>query len=338
MEIKENYPLKQLNTFGIDAMARYYVAIESNDELKKLIGNGWLKRHPYYILGGGSNILFTGDFSGILLKLQTKQIVVEEASDEEVLVRAEAGVDWNDLVSFCIDNEFGGLENLILIPGNVGAAPIQNIGAYGIEQEQVFYELKAVDLSDGKESIFSKQQCEFGYRDSIFKNELKGKYLITEVTYKLSRKYKPHLEYAPLKEAFKNQDPNDINLRKISEVVAGIRRSKLPDPRVTGNAGSFFKNPVINEKDFLKIKEEYPTIPGYKQEDRNIKVPAGWLIEQCGWKGKRVGETGVHEKQALVLVNYGKSSGKNILDLSEQIAADVHKSFGICLKREVNVV
>lgn len=338
MDILQNYSLKALNTFGLDARARYFANLKDQRELFDLFQSGIIEKQNYFVLGGGSNVLFTSDFDGLILKINNQKIRRLDETDEYTFIEADAGVNWHNFVEYTLNGMLGGLENLSLIPGNVGAAPIQNIGAYGVEQEALFSHLKAFDLGTGRIKEFKKEECSFGYRDSIFKSKLKGRYLILSVVYRFSRRHQPNIEYAPLKAAFSDEEKKTLNIKRISEIVCDIRRSKLPDPETTGNAGSFFKNPVIDRETFLSLRGKYKQMPAYQLDEEKVKVPAGWLIEQCGWKGKRIGNAGVHDRQALVLVNYGSASGKEIYALSESIKNDVNEKFGISLEREVNVI
>ncbi|MDT8394143.1 MAG: UDP-N-acetylmuramate dehydrogenase [Bacteroidales bacterium] len=338
MIIKENISLKPFNTFGIDAKAKHFAVISELQDLYELYEKGFLNDR-FLLLGGGSNILFTGDYEGIVILNSLGGIEVNEAAENEVIVKAGAGVEWNELVWYCIDREYGGIENLSLIPGSLGAAPIQNIGAYGVELKDCFVSLEAFDIQTGEIKEFNRQECRFGYRDSIFKHTLKGKVVILSVSLKLQKDKPPDTTYGAIREQLKLmriKDPPDI--RSVGLAVTAIRRAKLPDPEVTGNAGSFFKNPVITYSEFVKIKHKFPDIPHYISGHGRVKVPAAWMIEQCGWKGKRLGYAGVHAKQALVLVNHGKASGNDILALATAIRCSVSARFAVDLEMEVNVV
>lgn len=289
------------------------------------------------MLGGGSNILFVNDFEGLVIHLNIKGREIIEENDKEVLIRVGAGENWHETVMYAVDNGWGGIENLSLIPGSVGAAPIQNIGAYGVELEDVFESLEAIDLETGISKTFDKKSCKFGYRDSVFKNELKGKYIITEVTLRLQKDPDVNRTYGALSEHLKEKGISDPDIKDISETVISIRQSKLPDPAKIGNTGSFFKNPVISEEAFRELQKEYPEIPNYPAGDE-IKIPAAWLIDQCGWKGKQIGDAGVHKAHALVIVNYGNANGGEIIELAEKIRHSVFKKFGVKLIPEVNIV
>jgi UDP-N-acetylmuramate dehydrogenase len=335
--VLENIQLKPYNTFGIEAVAKQFVEIRNREEGMQLVDSGLLTDKIHLVLGGGSNLLFTGDFDGIVINVLNKGIKTIEEHDEFVFVESAAGEVWHDLVLWTINKGFSGLENLSLIPGNVGASPVQNIGAYGVELKDIFHSLNAIDLLSGEERIFLKDECFFGYRDSIFKRELKGRMLILSVTLKLSRKPSLKLDYGAIRQELETMKIKKPSLADISEAVCRIRRSKLPDPAITGNAGSFFKNPVIPFSKAKELKIFYPDMPVYPQLDGSVKLAAGWLIEQCGWKGYRDGDAGVHQKQALVLVNYGKATGLDILNLAGRIQNSVLEKFGVRIEMEVNV-
>jgi UDP-N-acetylmuramate dehydrogenase len=338
MEVKQNYPLKNYNTFGIDVKAQYFAEIDSVENLKELLNDPFYQGLPKLILGGGSNILFTRDFNGLVIKNNIKGISIISEDDEFVFLKGGSGEIWHDLVLYSIEKGYGGIENLSLIPGTLGAAPMQNIGAYGVEIKEVFDSLEAVNLSTGEAKVFTNEECRFAYRNSIFKSELKGLYIISSVTLKLSKKPKFNTSYGAIQTTLASMNITELSLKAISDVVCSIRRSKLPDPTEIGNAGSFFKNPEIDEAYFLSLKEKYPDIISYKTVPGKVKVPAGWLIEQCGWKGKVFGNTGIHKKQALVLVNYGSASGAEIHELALQVQKSVLEKFGIELEVEVNII
>ncbi|HUH33259.1 MAG TPA: UDP-N-acetylmuramate dehydrogenase [Daejeonella sp.] len=335
--ILENISLKSLNTFGVQAYARWYTDIDSVEALKDLGSNTKLSQSPLLILGGGSNMLFTKDYEGLVLRMNIKGIRSEVKGDN-VFVTAGGGEVWNDLVNYCVDNGFAGIENLSLIPGSVGASPIQNIGAYGVELMDVFHSCRAYEIKTGYIREFTNADCQFSYRDSIFKNELKGKYIITEVTYKLSQIFTPRLSYGAVAHELQSRGILNPSIRNVSEVVSSIRVSKLPDPSTIGNAGSFFKNPIIDLADFRHIQSVFPDIVNYPADNERVKLAAGWLIEQCGWKGKVIGNTGTWKNQALVLVNHGNASGDEIFDLSSLIIKSVQTKFGVRLEREVNII
>lgn len=338
MIIQENISLKPYNTFGIEANARYFAEITTIQELQTLLISPVYGPMEKLVLGGGSNLLFTRDFDGLVLKINLPGISTIREDADHVWVKTGAGVNWHDLVQYCIAHNYAGIENLSLIWGTVGAAPMQNIGAYGVEIKDVFEELAAVNISDGSFRVFRYADCHFGYRESVFKHELKGQYIIVSVTLRLNKQPVFHTSYGAIGDTLREMGVQDLSIRAISEAVCRIRTSKLPDPHQIGNAGSFFKNPEINQEDFARLKAAYPTIPSYPAPEGKVKVPAGWLIEQCGWKGKRAGNTGVHAQQALVLVNYGTAKGAEIKQLAEQVQASVLEKFGIPLQAEVNVV
>ena len=334
--MKKNYSLKSLNSFGIDVNANNFCSVESLSELFK-----FLKTKPsnFFILGGGSNILFTKNVEGTVLHINLKGIEVLKESKFFSEVKVSAGENWHDFVLWSIDKNLGGLENLSLIPGNVGTAPIQNIGAYGVELKDNFVSCEAINLSTLEIETFTNLECKFGYRNSIFKSEKRGKYIIISVTFKLTNKnHNIKTSYGDIKKQLKKNSIKYPKIKDISDAVILIRKSKLPDPEAIGNAGSFFKNPIINSKTFSTIKKHFPNIPNYKISNDEIKIPAGWLIEKAGFKGKKFNTYGVHDKQALVLVNYGNASGKEILELSKLIQKTIITIFGIKLEREVNII
>ncbi len=336
MQIQENISLKPYNTFGIDAMARYFSAFNNGDELAELLATD--STLPTLILGGGSNILLTQHFDGLVLKNEVKGIIEVHEDNEYVYVKAGAGENWHQFVLYCIERNWCGIENLSLIPGNVGASPMQNIGAYGVELKDVFYSLEAYDVHEKRVVNFSANDCEFGYRESVFKRKYKDQYVILNVTFQLRKHPVFNTSYGAINEELEKMGVKELSIKAISDAVINIRSSKLPDPKVIGNAGSFFKNPEISNEQFAEIKAEFPDIVGYKLLNGNVKLAAGWLIEHCGWKGYRNGDAGCHAKQALVLVNYGDASGKDIFNLSEAISESVQKKFEVILEREVNII
>ncbi len=336
LNIIKNHPLDRLNTFGVKARSAHFVEIDTEEELIGLFGQEELPR-PRLILGGGSNILFVRDFEGLVIKISIPGIR-HDIHGTDVLVSAGAGVVWNDLVWYCVEQGFAGIENLALIPGTAGAAPVQNIGAYGVELMDVFHHCRAFDTLKKEMTVLYSADCDFTYRDSIFKNEAKGRYIITSLTLKLSTTFTPNTSYGAIREELAHRGIKDPGIRDIAEVVSAIRVGKLPDPSTIGNAGSFFKNPVIPESEFLPLKEKFPDVIYYPAGEGQVKLAAGWLIEQCGWKGKRRGDCGTWKHQSLVLVNHGSATGSEIYDLSEQIITAVQQKFGIILDREVNVV
>ena len=339
MNIQKNYSLKNNNTFGVHVSAKYFCEVHSTEELIEALNYSKTQNTPQLILGGGSNILLTKDFEGMVIQLNLKGISEEFISENEVLVTSKAGENWHEFVLFCLDKNYGGMENLSLIPGNVGTSPMQNIGAYGTEIKDMFVNCKVLNLETLEVEVFDKEKCSFGYRESIFKREGRGKYIILEVTFKLSRKN--HLiktEYGAIKNELENLGIQNPTIQDISIAVINIRQSKLPDPKVIGNAGSFFKNPTIPLAQFENLKEKFEQIPGYPNGNF-VKVPAGWLIEQCGWKGKQIGNVASHELQSLVIVNKtGNATGKEIFDFSTMIIESVKEKFGIELEREVNII
>lgn len=338
ISIKEKFDLSNHNTMGLKASARFFAEIHSISDLREALQYGTKKNLEILILGGGSNILFISDFDGIVILNGIKGIQIISESENEVTLKIGAGENWHQLVLGCVEKGYGGIENLSLIPGTVGAAPIQNIGAYGVELVDVFECLEAYDIEHKELKTFTREECTFGYRDSIFKKQLKGKVVITSVTLRLSKKPELNFRYSSLKERLKEKEITEPTIKDISDTVIEVRQSKLPDPDEIGNTGSFFKNPVISVYQFDELKSAYSELPGYPVSERQVKVPAGWLIEQAGWKGKREGDAGVHGKQALVLVNHGEATGKEIWNLAEKIIESVHQQFDIRLTPEVNIL
>ncbi|MBS1949165.1 MAG: UDP-N-acetylmuramate dehydrogenase [Bacteroidetes bacterium] len=336
MQILQDISLKPFNTFGIDVAAKLFCKYKDADELAEAIANS--PNTERCILGGGSNILFTKNFDGIVLKNEVKGVELIKEDHQYVYVKAGAGENWHQFVLYTLQRNWQGLENLSLIPGNVGASPMQNIGAYGIEVKDFFYELEAFHLEEKKIFTFSVNDCGFGYRESVFKNKLKGRFVILNVTFRLNKVPKFNTSYGAIEEELQQMGVTGLTAQKISLAVINIRRSKLPDPATIGNAGSFFKNPSVSFEKFEAMKKSYPAVIGHKNADGTIKLAAGWMIEQCGWKGFRRGDAGCHSQQALVLVNYGKATGKEIYDLSEEILQNVQKKFGVALEREVNII
>lgn len=338
MEFKENYSLKNLNTFGIDAYCRYFFKFDNTENLKNTLEHQLSKNNKKLILGGGSNILFTKDFDGVVLKNNISGIEKIKEDENHVYIKAGAGVNWHSFVLYCIENNLAGVENLSLIPGNIGASPMQNIGAYGVEVKDVIESVHGVFTEDLKEFSLSNTDCNFAYRESIFKHELKNKTIITHVIYRLNKTPKFNTSYGAIEQELEKMGIKDLSIKAISDAVCNIRRSKLPNPSEIGNAGSFFKNPTVDKTTFEKLKSQFPDIPYYPQADGNIKLAAAWLIEQCGWKGFRNDDYGVHKLQALVLVNYGNAKGGDIYRLSEDILKSVIEKFGVTLEREVNII
>jgi UDP-N-acetylmuramate dehydrogenase len=338
MTIQQNVSLKSFNTFGIDAKAHYFVEINNKTELREALYDNQFHMTKRLILGGGSNVLFTKDFDGVILKINIKGIKKIKENADFVWIKAGAGENWHDLVLYTIENNWGGIENLSLIPGLVGAAPLQNIGAYGVEIKDSIHEVKALNIPTTEVHVFDKSDCQFGYRESIFKNEAKDKYVVLSITLKLAKNPKFNVEYGAIMDVLAEKFISELSVKAISDAVISIRQSKLPDPAEIGNAGSFFKNPEITKEHYGELKGKFEEIPSYPIDQNHVKVPAGWLIEQAGWKGHREGDIGVHAKQALVLVNYGNGTGQQIKDLSEKIQKSVFEKFGIKLQAEVNFV
>lgn len=333
--IQENFNLRPFNTFGIDVFAKRYAAFRSIEELKQLL----MQRNdqPLLFLGGGSNILFTKDFDGLVLRNEIKGIEVIDETDSTVIVKSGAGEIWHDFVLFCVENDFGGVENLSLIPGSVGASPMQNIGAYGVEIKDVFVSLEALHIESGEIHIFDNTACEFGYRESVFKRKLRNQYVITSVTFQLSKQHTINSSYGAIESELEKMGITSPTIKHISDAVIAIRSSKLPNPAEIGNAGSFFKNPVVSKSVLEKIQVNYENVPNYPAPNGDVKLAAGWLIEQAGWKGKTFETYGVHKLQALVLVNYSTTKGSQIYDLSTEIIEDLKAKFGVELEREVNI-
>jgi UDP-N-acetylmuramate dehydrogenase len=341
MIIQENIDIKKFTTFHVSAICKFFTEIATLEELNEALSFSKNTKLPVLFIGGGSNILFTNKaFNGLVIKINLKGIQETLSADDNcIFVSGMAGENWDSFVSYCIAKNYGGLENLSLIPGNVGTSPIQNIGAYGVEMKDSFYQLKALNLKTHKIEIFSTKDCKFGYRESFFKNEGKNKYVIIEVTFQLTtKKHKLKLSYEDIKNEFNKGKIYEPSLKEIRNQIIATRKRKLPDPEILGNAGSFFKNPVIPTYQLFEIQKNYPNIPFYTISDNFVKLPAAWLIEKAGWKGKKVGNVGVHEKQPLVLINLGNATGKEIFLLSNSIIEDVNKIFNIQLEREVNII
>lgn len=335
--IQENISLKGHNTFGIEASAKYFVRIESEEQLIELFSIEKFHSIPKLILGGGSNILFTTDYDGLVIYINIKGIA-HDINGDLVRVKSGAGEVWNDLVQYCVVRDFAGIENLSLIPGTAGAAPVQNIGAYGVELKDVFQSCTAFDTHSKDFVVFNKEDCNFAYRDSLFKSVEKERYIITSISLDLSTTPSINTSYGAIEQELKNREIHSPNIRDISEIVSSIRVSKLPDPSTIGNSGSFFKNPIIGIDSFNRLKSRFEDIVHYPVGQDKVKIAAGWLIEQCGWKGVKHGNTGTWKNQALVLVNHGGAEGAEVYDFSQKIIASVFAKFGITLEREVNVV
>lgn len=336
MQVEQNISLRQYNTFGIDVKAKLFSSFRNQEELAELLTAN--SKLPIILLGGGSNILFTKNVEGLVLKNDIIGIDLIKEDANHVYVKAGAGENWHQFVLYTLQRNWAGLENLALIPGNIGASPMQNIGAYGVEIKELFDELEAYHKKDKKIHTFSANDCEFGYRDSAFKKKYKNEFVILNVTYRLNKKPHFNTSYGAIEQELQKMGVKELSIQAISQAVINIRTSKLPDPSKIGNAGSFFKNPEITDKQFKKLQSAFPGIIGYPLQNGNTKLAAGWMIEQCGWKGIRRGNAGVHTQQALVLVNYGNATGKEIQDISEEILQSVKRKFGIQLEREVNII
>ncbi len=337
MQIHKNFSLKKYNTFGIEAKARQFVSVQSVDELIIVLNENPTTKK--FILGGGSNMLLTQDIDALVIHLDLKGKKIIDENDDFVWVESQAGENWHEFVIWTIDQNFGGLENLSLIPGNVGTTPIQNIGAYGVEIKDTFVLCEAIHIETQELMIFTNKKCKFGYRESIFKNEVKDEFIITSVVFKLTKKeHKLNTSYGAIETELEKQHITIPTLKDVSNAVISIRQSKLPDPKELGNSGSFFKNPVILKTDFEKIQQKFPEMPHYVVSETEVKVPAGWLIEQAGFKGKRFGDAGIHKNQALVLVNYGNATGQEILEVAKDIQATIEATFSISIETEVNII
>jgi len=335
LNIQRNISLKNYNTFGINVIAKRFISVKSVYELQQLLK---IER-DIFLISGGSNMLLTKDINKLVVHIDIEGISIDRENENDVYLTVNAGENWHNFVLWCVTNNYGGIENLSLIPGNVGTCPIQNIGAYGVEVKDTITKVEAIEIETGKLVQFSNEDCNFGYRNSIFKNDAKGKFIITAVSFKLTKKsHDLNTSYGVIETELAAKNIKTPSLKNISDAVISIRKSKLPDPKEIGNSGSFFKNPVISVIKFNELQENFSTIPSYKVSEKEIKVPAGWLIEQAGFKGKRYGEYGVHTKQALVLVNYGDASGKEIHQLAQRIQKAILNKFGIRLEIEVNVI
>ena len=335
MDIKENISLKKYNTFGISAFAKRFISIDSVYQLQQLLKIN----KEVFLISGGSNMLLTKNIEKLVIHINTKGISIDKEDDQFVYLTVNSGENWHDFVLWCVSQNYGGIENLSLIPGNVGTSPIQNIGAYGVEVKDTITIVEGIEIATGKLVTFSNEDCKFGYRNSIFKNTHKGKILLTSVGFKLTKKnHKLNTSYGAIETELISKKITTPSLKNISDAVISIRKTKLPDPKEIGNSGSFFKNPVIAIHHFSQLKKEYPSIPSYPISDTEIKIPAGWLVEKIGFKGKRFGDAGVHNKQALVLVNYGNASGVEIYELAKKIKKEVLNKFKVALEIEVNII
>ena len=338
MNIIENYPLLKLNTFGVDVKAKYFTSINTINELIEVTKTNVFKDLELLILGGGSNILLTKDFDGLVILNNIKGKEIIDQNQQSIFLKIGAGENWHELVMYCVDNGWGGIENLSLIPGNTGTAPMQNIGAYGVEIKETFIELEALEISSGKIVKFNNSDCEFGYRESVFKNKMKNQYIILNITLELKKNPVLNINYGDVKAILESQNIKNPGIKELSNAIISIRQSKLPDPKKIGNSGSFFKNPIVSLNQLELIKKKYPNVVNYEINENEFKIAAGWLIERAGWKGKKFNNYGIHEKQALVLVNYGLANGMEIFELSEKIILDIKDKFGIKLEREVNII
>ncbi len=338
MKVLQNISLREFNTFGLNIYSSYFTSINDVKDLEALLHNKEFAGKKYMILGGGSNVLFIHDFEGLILRNELRGIHIINEDENYVWVKAASGELWQELVLWSIDRNLGGIENLSLIPGSVGAGPMQNIGAYGVELKDVFYELEAMNLTTFEMKTFNKVDCKFGYRESVFKHELKDQYFISSVTFQLNKNPILNISYGAISQELSKMNVENPTVKDVSDAVIHIRKSKLPDPKILGNSGSFFKNPEINMEQYNSLKESFPAIVGYPIAHNKIKLAAGWLIEQCGWKGKRIGETGSHKDQSLVLVNYGFATGREIYTLALQIKQSVFEKFGVVIEPEVNII
>ncbi|WP_321519124.1 UDP-N-acetylmuramate dehydrogenase [uncultured Bacteroides sp.] len=334
--IEKQYSLLSHNTFGFNVKTDTFIEYSSTDDLKQILCDKELLNGPYLHIGSGSNLLFTSDYKGTILHSKIQGIEVTENTNDYVLVKVGAGVEWDNFVAHCVSQGWAGVENLSLIPGEVGASAVQNIGAYGVEAKDLITQVDAVEIATAKECVFSNAECNYSYRQSIFKSELKNKFIVTYVTYKLSKNAAFNLEYGNIKAELEKYP--EISLATIRQAIIAIRDSKLPDPKIEGNAGSFFMNPIIPRSQFMELQKQFPGIPFYDIDEDRVKVPAGWMIDKCGWKGKTLGHVGVHSKQALVLVNKGNATGDEIVNLSREIQASVKKLFNIEIHPEVNFI
>ncbi|MBI6119981.1 UDP-N-acetylmuramate dehydrogenase [Salegentibacter maritimus] len=336
MQVAENFSLKQYNTFGVDVKARKFISVSSKKELRDVLQQAYATE--IFVLGGGSNMLLTQDVDKTVVHINISGIELISENNEEVILKVGAGENWHQFVLYCIEKGYGGLENLSLIPGNVGTAPVQNIGAYGVELKDSFKSCEALRIQTLEVETFNNEQCEFGYRNSVFKNKLKGQYIITSVNFKLSKKnHELSTSYGAIQAELDKHNIKKPTIKNVSDAVVNIRQQKLPDPRELGNSGSFFKNPIVSETEFKKLQQQFPEMPFYAMQGNQIKIPAGWLIDQAGLKGYRKGDAGIHKNQALVLVNYGNASGQEILELSKEIQEKIYQKYNIKLEAEVNI-
>ena len=337
MNIYTDYSLKSRHTFGMDVQTALFIEYATKEELKEILQNQQLEEGRWLHIGGGSNLLFMGDYSGTILHSSIKGYEVLSEDDEEVVVRVGAGEVWDDFVAYTVAQGWYGAENLSWIPGEVGASAVQNIGAYGVEAKDLIVNVETIEVATGEERIFSNAECAYAYRESIFKLSLKGQYIVTHVSYRLKKTSSYHLDYGNVRAELAKAN-FDLTLANVRQVIIDIRQAKLPDPNVQGNAGSFFMNPIVPRAHFEALQKVYPQIPHYEVDADRVKIPAAWMIDQCGWKGKRLGNAGVHDKQALVLVNCGEATGAEVVRLSEEIQQSVFNKFGIQIYPEVNFI
>ena len=337
MDIIKNKSLKSYNTFGIDCNSSFFARINTLKDLEELYQHPLFKSQKKLILGGGSNILFTSNYEGLVIKNEIKGIEIKKETNDVVEVQIGAGVNWHEFVTYAVNNKWGGVENMSLIPGNCGTAPMQNIGAYGVEIKDTFISLNAYEIETGETVSFDRKKCDFGYRESVFKNDLKDQYIILDITLRLQKKPILNTKYGDINNTLIKNNISKPTIKDVSNAVIEIRTSKLPNPKEIGNAGSFFKNPIIQQDQFKELKTKFPEIVSYPVNEKQVKLAAGWLIEKAGWKGRDFGDFGVHKKQSLVLVNYNNASGKEIFDLSQDILEDVYQKFQVKLEREVNI-
>ena len=337
MDIIKNKSLKSYNTFGIDCNSSFFARINTLKDLEELYQHPLFKSQKKLILGGGSNILFTSNYEGLVIKNEIKGIEIKKETNDVVEVQIGAGVNWHEFVTYAVNNKWGGVENMSLIPGNCGTAPMQNIGAYGVEIKDTFISLNAYEIETGETVSFDRKKCDFGYRESVFKNDLKDQYIILDITLRLQKKPILNTKYGDINNTLIKNNISNPTIKDVSNAVIEIRTSKLPNPKEIGNAGSFFKNPIIQQDQFKELKTKFPEIVSYPVNENRVKLAAGWLIEKAGWKGKDFGDFGVHKNQSLVLVNYNNASGKEIFNLSQDILEDVYQKFQVNLEREVNI-
>jgi len=338
MKIRQNISLKPFNTFGIDVKAQYFVEINAEDDYQELLSSTLVKENRFLLMGSGSNILFTDDFEGLVAKINTKGIEILDESTDFAMVKAQAGENWDEFVKFCISKKFEGIENLSMIPGNVGSCPVQNIGAYGVEVKDTIHEVEAIEIATGKRVVFTNAECKFGYRDSVFKNEFKNKYIIVSVTFNLSKKSFYTLSYGSIAKELRAMCLSPITLKGIGEAISNIRSQKLPDPKELGNGGSFFKNPVVSAIKYAGLKANFPEIKAFEMPGNSYKLAAGWMIEQLPIENKRNGNVGIYAKQSLIIVNFGNASGKEVLEFATNLRNAVKRKFDIQLDFEINII